>query len=447
MADGPHIETRSQHAARPVFGGLRARAMVATLVAGLMLCITAPATLAQQMACEAPACPGLELSAGYTADFRRNTRGGFARGNAWSGLLEAGVAWRSDEVLPAGLLSTSASLIHVSGDGISGERVGDLQGLNNIEADSGWYLYDLWAEVAFGARQAASVRAGFLDLNAEFDSSDTAGFFVSPPFGIGTDLAQTGENGPAVFPVTALGVRLDGQAGALQWRLAAFEGSPGRTDRHRFATIDYSRAEGALLAGELQFAAARLHKLAIGAWTYTARFERIDAASSGDVARRRGNRGAYAMVDAPLGALGQARLDGMLRAGFAAARFNASAHYAGAAVVASNLLPGRPDDGLGLAIAHARTGRQFRSQLAFDGGSPARSETALELTWRAPLAPWIAIVPSLQWIDSPGADRSRRDAFVAGARVEVSWERSWSMQARAPPPQAMLFAASLPSSP
>ncbi len=89
--------------------------------------------------------------------------------------------------------------------------VGDLQGLNNIEADAGWYLYDLWSEVSFGPRQGASVRAGLLDLNAEFDTSDTAGFFVSPPFGIGTDLAQTGANGPAVFPVTGAGP-------ALRWR-------------------------------------------------------------------------------------------------------------------------------------------------------------------------------------------------------------------------------------
>lgn len=446
MDDRPHMHAGARRAARPPPPAPYARCLVSILLLCLALSITAPPARAQQAACEED-CPGFDVAAGYTADFRRNTRGGLARGNALSGLLEAGVAWRSDELLPAARLSTSASLIHVAGDAISGERVGDLQGLNNIEAERGWYLYDLWAELAFGAGQAASVRAGFLDLNAEFDTSETAGFFISPPFGIGTDLAQTGENGPAVFPVTALGLRLAGQLGALQWRLAAFEGSPGRTGRHHFATIDCSREEGALVAAEVELAVARLHKLSLGAWTYTARFARIDAASSGDAARRHGNRGAYAMVDAPLGTLGQARLDGMLRAGVAAARFNAVGTYAGAAIVASNLLPGRPADGFGVAVAHARTGRQFRSQLAFDGGGPTRSETALELTWRAPLASWFAVVSSVQWIASPGAEQSRRDAFVAGVRVEMAWERSWSMLARAPPRQAPTFAASIPSSP
>jgi porin len=402
-----------------------------TACAALALAIVAPLH-AQLAACppDVP-CPGVDFAAGYSGDFRRNTHGGLETGNAVSGLLEAGVVWRSDRLFPGALVTSSASLINVDGEHISGRRVGDLQGLNNIEADAGWYLYDLWTEISFGSRDAASVRAGFLDLNAEFDSSDTAGFFILPSFGIGTDLAQTGENGPAVYPVTALGVRLQGQlADTMQWRLAAYEGTPGRTDRHRLATVDVSRDEGALLIGELDFTPRRLHKLAIGAWGYTAAFERMDAASSGNATRAHGNRGAYALIDAPLGSLGGARVDGVLRVGVAAARFNAVSSYAGAAVVVSGLLPGRPQDGLGMAVAHARTGNAFRGQLASDGGVPARAETTFEVTWRAPLAEWFTVVPGLQWVDSPGADRALSNALVAGVRFEMSWARSWQLMAR-----------------
>ena len=408
-----------------------------TPLASSMLLLAAPPALAQGAACaDAAACPGLDFTAGYTADLRRNAAGGIGKGNAVSGLLEAGAAWRSATLLPGAFVTTSASLIHVGGDSISGDLVGDLQGLNNIEADAGWYLYDLWSEVSFGARQATSVRAGLLDLNAEFDTSDTAGFFVSPPFGIGTDLAQTGVNGPAVFPVTALGLRVGGGLGeSSQWRLAAYEGTPGRTDRHRFATAELAHGEGALLIGELAFAPARLHKLAIGVWSYTASFERIDAGASGNDAHGKGNRGAYAMVDAPLGSLGSAQVDGMLRAGVASARYNAVGTYFGGAVVVTNLLSGRPDDGLGIAIAHARTGRQFRAQLAADGGRPAHSETAVELSWRAPLAQWLAVVPGVQWVASPGADRAVRNAFVAGLRFEMSWGRSLALLASQPAPE------------
>jgi porin len=407
------------------------RLPVHAVLASLAPLLAAPLAHGQGAACAQTAtCPGIEVTAGYTADLRRNTRGGIEQGNALSGLLEAAAAWRSASLLPGAFVTTSASLIQVAGDSVSGDLVGDLQGLNNIEADAGWYLYDLWSEVSFGSGSAASVRAGLLDLNAEFDTSDTAGFFVGPPFGIGTDLAQTGENGPAVFPVTALGLRLGGELGeSLQWRIAAYEGTPGRTDRQRFATAELSQGEGALLIGELAFAPARLHKLAFGAWTYTASFGRVDAAATGNDARGKGNRGAYAMIDAPLGSLGEARVDGMLRAGIANARYNAVGTYVGGAVVVSNLLSGRPDDGFGIAIAHARTGGQFRTQLAADGGRPAKGETALELTWRAPLAQWLAVVPGLQWVASPGADRAARNAFVAGVRFEMAWGRSWSLLA------------------
>ncbi len=282
-----------------------------------------------------------------------------------------------------------------------------------------------------GGSRATSVRAGFLDLNEEFDTSDTGGFFISPPFGIGTDLAQTGANGPAVFPVTALGLRFGGQWGdATQWRLAAFEGSPGRTDRHDFAMVRLSRDEGALLIGEADYTPPSLHKLAFGLWSYTGRFERVNAVASGDARSGHGNRGAYAMIDAPLGGLGGARIDGVLRAGLASARFNAVRTYVGAALVASNLVPGRPDDGIGIAVAHARTGSQFREQLRFDGGEPTRGETIVELTWRAPLAPWFAVVPGVQWVDSPGADRSLRNALVAGFRFEMSFAHTFPGLAR-----------------
>jgi porin len=116
--------------------------------------------------------------------------------------------------------------------------------------------------------------------------------------------------------------------------------------------------------------------------------------------------------------------------GVADARFNAVGAYLGGAIVASQFLPGRPNDAVGIAVAHARTGGPFREQLAFDGGAPERAETAVELTWRAPLADWLSIVPSLQWVNSPGADRSLRNALVAGVRLEMSAGHDWPLLAQ-----------------
>lgn len=388
--------------------------------------------LSQDSVCagEAP-CPALGLSASYTVDWRRNMTGGVETGTALSGLLDVGATWTSDRLLPGAWVTSTVSVIHTGGGAISGRYVGDLQGLNNIEAPEGLRLYELWSEISFGARGAVSSRVGFLDLNAEFDAPVTSGFFIGPPFGIGTDLAQTGENGPAVFPVTALGVRIAGRLGeTLRWRAAAFDGLPGSPDRASFLSLSASGRQGALMIGELEYVPAGFNKLAVGAWSYTASFELVDGAARGDDSRHKGNRGAYAMVDLPLVHLGAARLDGTLRIGGAAGDYNAVSRYIGAGLVVSHLSDSRPDDAVGIAVAHGRTGAAFRRAMAFEGATPLKSETQVELTWRAPLRSWLAIVPGVQWVNNPGADAALRDAWVAGLRFEMSFDHNWPLLAR-----------------
>ena len=101
--------------------------------------------------------------------------------------------------------------MHVGGDDISGEFVGDLHGVNNIEAPDAWHLYEFWSEFSFGGRANTSLRMGLLDINADFDTPVTSGLFVGSPHGIGTEFSQTGGNGPSVWPVTGLGIRLAGR--------------------------------------------------------------------------------------------------------------------------------------------------------------------------------------------------------------------------------------------
>src|SRR5688572_31214952 len=145
--------------------------------------------------------------------------------------------------------------MYTGGDGISAELVGDLQGLNGIEATPGWKLYESWVELGFGER-FGSLRAGVLDLNAEFDTPVTQGLFTGSPFGIGTELSQTGLRGPVVWPVTGLGLRAAGDLGEnFHWRAGAYDGAPG-TDDDGFASFELSSTEGALLIGEVEYASA-----------------------------------------------------------------------------------------------------------------------------------------------------------------------------------------------
>jgi porin len=374
---------------------------------------------------------GLVVGIGYTGDLRRNTTGGLGVGNAYSDMLDLGASFRTGNLFSNAHLTTNLSVMHVGGDDISDEFIGDLHGVNNIEAPDAWHLYELWSEISFGGRGKTSLRLGLLDLNADFDTPVTSALFVGPAHGIGTEIGQTGGNGPAIFPVTGLGIRLDGQLSeGLRWRVGAFEGTPGDDDEASFAVFDVTRGEGSLLIGELEYASDRFNKISVGLWSYTADFDRLDADQTTGPRSQDGNRGAYALLDLPLATFGAARVDGSLRVGVADARFNAVDQYAGATLVVSHPFESRPDDAFGLAVAHGRTGDVYRAAQAFAGVAAASAETSYELIYRAPLTGWLALAPSVQFVSNPGADLAMRDAWVVGLRFELAHEKSWPMFAQ-----------------
>ena len=320
--------------------------------------------------------------------------------------------------------------MYLGGEGISGELVGDLQGVNNIEAPSGWRLYESWVEVAFG-EHTGSLRAGVLDLNAEFDTPVTQGLFIASPFGVGTELSQTGVRGPGVWPTTGLGVRASGLfTDGFTWRLGAYDGAPG-TDDDAFTSLQLSGDDGALLIGELEYSSGRVHKAALGGWAYTAPFERIDSVLLGDAEPEHGNQGFYATFDVALGVLGGVNFDGALRAGKAPARFNTVDRYVGVAVSASQLWESRPGDALGLGVAYAHVGTNYQAVCDFDGTPATSSETVVELVYRAELAPWVSLVPNVQFVNSTWR-AARRGRFMDSRPAIRTGHRSLLGAGRAP---------------
>jgi porin len=394
----------------------------------LALAALGRAARAQDVAAEGT---GLSVSIGYTGDLRRNTTGGLAVGNAYSDLLDLGATWSTTSLFSDARFTTNLSVMHVGGDEISGDFVGDMHGVNNIEAPDAWHLYEFWSEWSFGGRANTSLRLGVLDLNADFDTPVTSGLFVGSPHGIGTDLSQTGGNGPAIWPVTGIGIRLAGEfTEGLHWRVGAFEGTPGDDDEASFAAFDVARSEGSLLIGEMEYMSERVNKISLGLWSYTASFERLDADLTTGRQSQHGNQGVYALVDLPLANVGPARIDGSLRVGVADGAFNPVDEFVGATIVASHAFAARPDDAFGLAVAYGRTGDIYRTVQALAGIPAASAETSYELTYRAPVTGWLSLVPSVQFVSNPGADLAMRDAWVVGLRFELSHEKTWPMFAQ-----------------
>lgn len=377
---------------------------------------------------ESVAGSSFSLSAAYTGDLRRNTTGGLDVGATYADAVDLGVVWVSDGLFSNARMTTSLSVMYLGGGDITGEYIGDLQGVNNLEAGNGWKLYESWVEFSFG-ESSNTLRAGVLDLNAEFDTPVTQGIFTASPFGIGTELSQTGARGPVCWPTTGLGLRVAGAFNErLHWRVGAYDGAPG-TDEDSFTSTRVSGDEGALFVGEIEYASERIHKLALGAWAYTADFERIDAGSVMPT-EERGNQGFYAHLDTRMGSLGSVDFDGALRAGTADARFNAVDRYVGLAFTASHFIESRPGDTLGFGVAYASLGDQFRALRSFDGQPASAAETTFELVYRAELTPWLSLLPNVQFVRDPGADPMVGDAWVAGLRFELTRDRSWQLNAR-----------------
>src|SRR5688500_409895 len=84
----------------------------------------------------------LNFSAAYSGDLRRNSSGGMAAGTAYSDAFDLGLTWTTDSLFSGARVTGNVAVMHLGGDGISAEYVGDYQGINNIESPPGWYLYE-----------------------------------------------------------------------------------------------------------------------------------------------------------------------------------------------------------------------------------------------------------------------------------------------------------------
>jgi carbohydrate-selective porin OprB len=186
-----------------------------------------------------------------------------------------------------------------------------------------------------------------------------------------------------------------------------------------------------LLIGELEYSSGRIHKLSLASWAYTAAFERLDSALRPPAEPEHGNYGFYGSFDMALGSAGPVSFDGALRAGTAPAQFNVIDRYVGAAVTATHLWTARPDDALGLGIAWAHAGEPYALVSEADAIAVTSAETLVELVYRAEVAPWLSLVPSLQYISNPSALHDMDDAWVVGLRFELVRDHSWQYGAYA----------------
>lgn len=391
---------------------------------------------------------GLTLELFFTADVLSNVSGGVRRDTAVLGDVDFLLTLETERLLgwPGGLLYLY--VLGTFGGSIS-EAVGDLQGVSNIEAPDNLLLYEAWYEQEFeGAR--LSLLAGLYDVTSEFDVIPAAGLFVQSAHGTGSEFGNSGRNGPSTFPATSLGARARWQpAEALYLQSVVADGVPGDPGDPSGTQVSLDADDGLLLVGEFGFinlpskelrGRVRLRneelpplerhygyfgKFAIGLWGYTSEFDdfvRVDG--SGSPQNFRGTEGAYALAEQRLyyeeGDPFQG-LSAFARVGIADDRANVFDGYVGAGTVYQGAIPGRGQDRLGLAVAAAHLGDDFKSALRQEGRPVTSWEIALELTYRARITPWLFVQPDVQYVIHPGGNPTLEDALILGARVVVSF--------------------------
>lgn len=365
----------------------------------------------------------VELSVVYTFDLWGNTRGGLRRGERYLDNLDVTLTVDAERALGWDGATIFLYGLYNNGKSLTDELVGDLQTVSNIDAGSrAARLYEAWVEQRLGER--ASAKLGLYDLNSEFDTNDSNALFINSSHGIGPDFSQTGQNGPSIFPVTSLSFRADYRITEnVLVRAAILDGVPGDPNRPRRTTVKLGNGDGALLVGEVEYTDA-MTKIAAGTWRYTAKSEDILASAiAGASVKRSRNSGAYISAERKL--TGQTKegpgLSAWARLGVADNRFNAIKTYVGGGLVYTGPVPGRDEDRLGLGVAHVELGAPYRQALELAGEASDRSETNVELTYRAPVAPWLTVQPDVQYVINPGGNPALRDALVVGIRVEVGF--------------------------
>jgi porin len=302
--------------------------------------------------------------------------------------------------------------------GTPNDDIATLQGVDNIEVSRHRVrLFEAWLEQDLG--HGAGLRAGLYDLNAEFYANDSAGLLLAPAFGIGSELAATGPNGPSIFPSTSLAVRLRLQPSANTYvqaaALNAHAGVLGDPDG-----IDTSFDDGALVIGEFGWTGPI--KIGVGGWTYSKRQDDIRDVGAAGAPERRRAAGAYLLLERELWAQEESgrKVTGFLRAGLADGDTTPFRGGWQAGVLVAAPIASRPNSQFSIGVNQARLSDKFRANFSDAGGRASASEGQLEITYADTLGR-LTLQPDVQYVVRPGGDAARRDVVIAGLRLGVEF--------------------------
>ena len=391
---------------------------------------------------------GITPSLVYDGNLLTDGAGGLKRDSIFQGNLYLQMRIDSEKAFGFPGMKLFFSELVAHGPNPEDGLVGDAQGVNNVTARPGFRTYENWVQYNF-LDNHWSVLVGQYDLATEFYRSQTANLFFNSTFGTGTDLGLTGLEGPSIYPYTALGGRIAYKPlNNVVFRTAILDGVPLHRPNDKISP--FRSGDGLLIVSEAawtrrdtpdhadehpshaQFRIGRFSglppyddKFAMGGWHYTAKFDAFNEFDQdGNPLQKRDSTGAYMLVDKVLWETHgdpKKQVAAFLQVGVARQQVDRFGSYYGAGLAAAGLIPGRPKDEIGVAVAIGRNGYSYMQSQLQQGIPVNRAETAIEATYLAQINDWLAIQPDVQYVVRPNTDPTIKDAFVFQLRAEIGF--------------------------
>ena len=398
---------------------------------------------------------GIDLGFSYTAEVMGNLSGGVRSGSVYNGLATLTLTLDTDKLTHGGWKGGTfyASSLWTHGRSATDKLLGDTLTASNIDAFDSIRMFELWVQQTL-LEGKLSIRAGSLAADSEFAGTTYGGFFLNSAFGWPAFISGNVINTGPAFYVTAPGVRVRLDLSS-QWYVqgALYDGDPfdsATGDPHITSDglhFHLGSSQGYLSIGELGFKLNQGEKAEglpgtykVGGWFHSGDFadNYLDvngasfALSGLAPMNHSGNFGLYASAEqmvlregpGPDGKPSDQGLGLFVRAGGSPRDRSAFEFVLDGGLNYKGLFPGRGDDVLGLGVVYARVSRDLRHQLS-DAGTTGVDlpdhEIVVEAGYRLVLTPWFNFQPTVQWIHHPGTSGTLPDAFMLGARSNVTF--------------------------
>ena len=388
-----------------------------------------------------------------------NLTGGLRRGAVYNGLTTASLKLDLGKLVcwPGATFFIDAFQIH--GRGPSGNLVGNLQLVSNIEATRDTKLYDLWIEQKLlGDR--FSIRLGQEGANDEMMITQYGALFLNSSFGFpglpAADLPSAGPNYPMATPFARVRYQATDQ---ITLTGAIYNGDPappgtGDPQLRDAGGTAFRLNDDALIFGELWYsinqdpnATGQPGTYKAGFWYSSSHFpnQRRDKAglslanpaSTGIPSNHPGGFAVYGIVDQMVWKEPGSKDGGIglfLLAMGAPQSYNLSNLYIEGGMNWKGPFHGRENDVFGFGVAYlgiSPTTRGFGNDVIFftGSGSPYSSnETVLEATYLYQVSPWLTLQPDAQYVINPGAGipsasshSPLKNAFIIGIRTSIQF--------------------------